>query len=56
MSETAEQLHVARRRAIHEAAARRLQRSSTWPAVPTTILAAVAGSHRGRQAGRPAAL
>jgi hypothetical protein len=38
------QLHVARRRAIHEAAARRLQRASTWLAVPTTILAAVAGT------------
>jgi hypothetical protein len=38
------QLHVARRRTIHEAAARRLQRGSTWLAVPTTILAAVAGT------------
>ena len=38
------QLHVARRRAIHEAAARRLQRGSTWLAVPTTSLAAVAGT------------
>jgi hypothetical protein len=38
------QLHVARRRAIHEAAARRLQRGSYWLAVPTTILAAVAGT------------
>ena len=38
------QLHVARRRTIHEAAARRLQRASTWLAVPTTILAAVAGT------------
>jgi len=38
------QLHVARRRTIHEAAARRLQRGSVWLAVPTTILAAVAGT------------
>jgi hypothetical protein len=38
------QLHVARRRTIHEAAARRLQRGSYWLAVPTTILAAVAGT------------
>jgi hypothetical protein len=38
------QLHVARRRAIHETAARRLQRGSYWLAVPTTILAAVAGT------------
>ena len=35
---------MARRRAIHEAASRRLQRASTWLAVPTTILAAVAGT------------
>jgi hypothetical protein len=38
------QLHVARRRTIHETAARRLHRASTWLAVPTTILAAVAGT------------
>ncbi len=47
-SETSEllrgwQLHVIRRREIHEAAARRLQRATYWLGVPAAILSAIAG-------------
>jgi hypothetical protein len=38
------QLHVIRRRNVHEAAARRLSQASYWLGVPTTILAAAAGT------------
>lgn len=38
------QLHVLRRRAIHERSARWLERASHWLTVPTTILAALAGT------------
>jgi hypothetical protein len=38
------QLHVSRRRTVHEASARRLQRWNQWLGVPTTVLAAAAGT------------
>ncbi|HEY8543899.1 MAG TPA: SLATT domain-containing protein [Acidimicrobiales bacterium] len=38
------QLHVARRRTVHEASARRLQRWNQWLGVPTTVFAAAAGT------------
>ena len=38
------QLHVSRRRTVHEASARRLQRWNHWLGVPTTVLAAAAGT------------
>jgi hypothetical protein len=38
------QLHVSRRRTVHEASARRLQRWNQWLGVPTTVFAAAAGT------------